>query len=67
MNKEVKKAVVRAARYGMTIVETALWFCMNKDKISQKQYYAFCDWIKENERFYYWLRARLNSAYAVLM
>lgn len=63
MGAEVKKAVVRAARYGFTVPEMAVHFAMHKDRLTHKQYLAFCHWVNGNEEFYYWLRGRLCPRY----
>lgn len=61
MNHKIKMAIVRAARYGFNIPEIALNFCMNKSKITHKEYLAFCRWAKTHEEFYYWLRNRIGE------
>ena len=59
MTDAIKKAIIRGARFGLNIPELALNFCMNKDKISHKEYLSFCRWTKTHNEFYYWLRDRL--------
>lgn len=59
MSLSVRKAIVRAASYGMNIPEIAVYFCTHKDKITHHEYLEFCDWAKKKDDFYYWLRHRL--------
>lgn len=61
MGLPVRKAIIRAARYGMNIPELAIYFCMNKQHVTHSEYIAFCNWTKEKDSFYYWLRRRLNK------
>ena len=63
MNKKINQAVVRAARYGFNIPETVFWLSMHKDRVVKKEFDSFIVWAKDNDEFYYWLRARLNSDY----
>lgn len=59
MDIKIKKAIIRAAKHGLNIMEIALCFCLHKDKVTYKNYLAFCEWAKSNEEFYYWLVGRL--------
>lgn len=63
MRKHIRNAIINGAKVGLNIPELALYFCSNKDKVTHKDYMAFCSWAKSNEKFFYWLRSRLNVDY----
>lgn len=65
LGNKIKNTIIQAAELGLNIPELALVFCFNKNKISYKEYDAFCIWIDKNASFYYWLRSRLNGNYRI--
>ena len=63
MTSKIKTVVINGAKAGYNIPELALYLCFHKDKVTHREYLQFTKWARRNEKFYYWLRTRLNAKY----
>lgn len=64
MNSKIKTVIIKAAKDGFNLPELALYLCGNRRIVANSgEYLQFIKWAEQNERFYYWLRSRLNATY----
>lgn len=62
MSRKLKTIILRAIRKGFNPCSLAVNLCINKSVygLNENDYNSYCEWVKHNECFWYWMQKRLK-------